>query len=219
MTGRPLTWPTWQRLAAGITGALVVSLAFFPIYGGSLIFAALREHPAQLYASWELATPFWPPMIVAYFSMFALFLMPPLQLEPSELADLVRRLVIASLIGGVIFFCLPSEIGFAERRDAGIWQGAYNFLYAIDDRFNAVPSFHVIYTASILLAFIEVASPRLRVAYLAWLVAVCASTLLTHRHHLIDVASGLAIAFGVRALLRGRARSFSRGITMNGASP
>ena len=85
--------------------------------------------------------------------------------------------------------------------------------------FNAVPSFHVIYTASILLAFIDVASPRLRIAYLAWLVAVCASTLLTHRHHLIDVASGLAIAFAVRALLRSRARSFSRDITMNGASP
>lgn len=219
MTGRPLTWPTWRRLAVGITGALVVSLAFFPIYAGGLAFAALRAHPFHLYASWELGTPFWPPMIVAYFSMFMLFVMPPMQLEPGELADLARRLVIASLIGGVVFFCLPSEIGFAERTDAGVWQGAYDFLYAIDERFNAVPSFHVIYTATILLAFIEVASPKLRVAYLAWLVVVCASTLLTHRHHLIDVASGLAIAFGVRALLRGRARSFSRGITMNGASP
>ena len=146
-------------------------------------------------------------MIVAYLSMFALFLMPPMQLEPGELADLARRLVIASLIGGVVFFCLPSEIGFAERTDAGIWQPAYDFLYAIDDRFNAVPSFHVIYTASILLAFIDVALPRLRIAYVAWLILVCASTVLTHRHHLIDVVSGLAIAFAVRALLRGRAPS------------
>lgn len=219
MTGRPLTWPTWRRLTVGVTGALVVSLAFFPIYAGGLAFAALRGHPVHLYASWELALPFWPPMIVIYFSMFMLFLMPPMQLEPSELAELARRLVIASLIGGVVFFCLPSQIGFVERTDAGSWQAAYDFLYAIDDRFNAVPSFHVIYTASILLAFIDVASPKLRVAYLVWLVAVCASTLLTHRHHLIDVASGLAIAFGVRALLRSRARPFSRGITINGASP
>lgn len=207
MTGRPLTWPTWRRLTIGVTGALVVSLAFFPIYAGGLAFAALRGHPAQLYASWELGIPFWPPAIAAYLSMFALFLMPPMQLEPGELADLARRLVIASLIGGVVFFCLPSEIGFAERTDAGIWQPAYDFLYAIDDRFNAVPSFHVIYTASILLAFIDVALPRLRIAYVAWLILVCASTVLTHRHHLIDVVSGLAIAFAVRALLRGRAPS------------
>ena len=207
MTGRPLTWPTWRRLTVGITGALVVSLAFFPIYAGGLAFAALREHPVHLYASWELGSPFWPSMIVAYFSMFLLFLMPPMQLEPSELADLARRLAIASLIGGVVFFSLPSEIGFVERTDAGYWQTAYDFLYAIDGRFNAVPSFHVIYTASILLAFVDVASLKLRVAYIAWLILVCASTVLTHRHHLIDVVSGLAIAFAVRALLRGRAPS------------
>ena len=97
-------------------------------------------------------------MIVPYLSMFALFLMPPLQLEERELADLVRRLVIASLIGGIVFLCLPSEIGFAERTDAGIWQAIYDrHLCASTAAFNAVPSFHVIYTASILLAFIDVA--------------------------------------------------------------
>ena len=65
----------------------------------------------------------------------------------------------------------------------------------------------VIYTASILLAMIEAATPALRRAYLAWLVVVCASTVLTHRHHLLDVASGLALAFATPALLRRPARS------------
>jgi membrane-associated phospholipid phosphatase len=207
MSGRPLTWPTWRRLAVGVIGALVVSLAFFPIYVGGMAFAALRGHPAHLYASFELGIPFWPAMIVPYLSMFILFLIPPLQLEPGELTDLVRRLVIASLIAGVVFLLLPSEIGFADRTDAGSWQPIYDAVYAIDGRFNAAPSLHVIYTASILLAFIDVASPRLRVAYAAWLVLVCASTVLTHRHHLIDVVSGLAVALAVRALLRGPAPS------------
>jgi membrane-associated phospholipid phosphatase len=207
MSGRPLTWPTWRRFAVGVIGALVVSLAFFPIYVGGMAFAALRGHPAHLYASFELGIPFWPAMIVPYLSMFILFLIPPLQLEPGELTDLVRRLVIASLIAGVVFLLLPSEIGFADRTDAGSWQPIYDAVYAIDGRFNAAPSLHVIYTASILLAFIDVASPRLRVAYAAWLVLVCASTVLTHRHHLIDVVSGLAVALAVRALLRGPAPS------------
>jgi membrane-associated phospholipid phosphatase len=207
MTGRPLTWPTWHRLAVGIAGAFVVSLAFFPTYLGGMAFATLHDHPVRLYASWELGIPFWPPMIVVYYSMFVLFLIPPLQLEASELADLARGLVVASLFAGLVFLCFPSEIGFAERTDAGYWQTTYDVLYAIDGRFNAVPSFHVIYTASILLAFIDVASPRLRVAYAAWLVLVCASTVLTHRHHLIDVVSGLAVALAVRALLRGPAPS------------
>jgi membrane-associated phospholipid phosphatase len=54
---------------------------------------------------------------------------------------------------------------------------------------------------------IEAATPALRRAYLAWLVVVCASTVLTHRHHLLDVVSGLALAFATPALLRRPARS------------
>jgi membrane-associated phospholipid phosphatase len=139
-------------------------------------------------------------MIVPYLSMFVLFLMPLLQLEPAELRDLVWRLVVASLIGGIMFLCLPAQLGFPEHSDAGIWQGWYDVIYRLDNRFNTVPSFHVIFTASILLAFIDVATPGLRRLYLAWLVVVCASTVLTHRHHLLDVAAGLGIAVAVRSL-------------------
>ena len=203
MTGRPPTWPDGERFAAGILGALIVSLAFFPVYAGGLAFAGWSGHPLHLYAPFELATPFWPFMIVPYLSMFPLFLMPPLQLDARELSDLTRRLVVASLIGGLVFFAVPTEIGFAERTDAGWFQPLYEIVYAIDRRFNAVPSFHVIYTASILLAFIGVATARLRMVYLVWLVVVCASTLLSHRHHLLDVAGGLAIAVFVRAWVRG----------------
>jgi hypothetical protein len=202
MSSRPLAWPTRERLSAGIIGALIVSLVFFPIYLGGEAIAGLGEHRLHPYAGFELAIPFWPFMIIPYLSMFVLFLMPPLQLDVRELHDLVRRLVAASFVGGAIFVCLPSEIGFANRGDAGIWQPLYNAIYSIDCPFNAVPSFHVIYTASILLAMIEVATPRLQIAYALWLLFVCASTVLTHRHQLVDVATGLAVAFSVRALAR-----------------
>jgi hypothetical protein len=187
-------------------GALAVSAVFFPIYVGGAAIAGTRGEALHLYAAWELAIPFWPPMIVAYLSMFALFVVPPLQLEPQELIDLALRLVVASLAGGLIFFSAPSVVGFAERIDAGAWQPLYDRVYAIDTRFNALPSFHVIYTASILLALIDVSGPKLRSIWVAWLIIVCASTVLTHRHHLADVGSGLAIAFAVRALAHRRVR-------------
>jgi hypothetical protein len=207
MTGRSLTWPSLPRLAAGLLGALAVSVVFFPVYIGGATIAALSGDPLHVYASWELAIPFWPPMIVAYLSMFVLFLIPPLQLEPRELFDLAMRLVVSSLVGGVVFLCTPTMIGFAERDDAGIWQPLYDRVYAIDARYNAVPSFHVIYTASILLALFDVSGRRLRLVWVTWLVIVCASTVLTHRHHLVDVASGLAVALAVRSLARGRSRT------------
>jgi hypothetical protein len=200
-TGRSLTWPTLERLGTGIVGALIVSLAFFPIYLGCAAIAATRDHPLALYADWELSIPFWPVMVIPYLSMFVLFVMPPWQLDANELRDLVRRLFVASLIGGVVFLCLPAQLGFADRADAGIWQPLYDAIYRVDNRFNTVPSFHVIYTASILLAFMAVTTERLRWLYLAWLALVCASTVLTHRHHLLDVATGLAIAVAVRAVL------------------
>jgi membrane-associated phospholipid phosphatase len=192
MSGRPLSIPTWPRLWTGILGALVVSLAFFPIYiGGSMTTGVLGQR-LHLYAAFELALPFWPPMIVAYLSMFVLFLMPAFQLDESELWTLVRRLVVASILGGLVFLLFPS--------DAGRWQPLYDLIYSVDGRANAVPSFHVIYTSTILLALMDVATPRLRVLYALWLIVVCVSTVLTHRHHLLDVASGLASALAVRRL-------------------
>ena len=60
MNGRPLSFPTWVRLWTGILGALVVSLAFFPIYvGGSMTTGVLGQR-LHLYAAFELALPFWP---------------------------------------------------------------------------------------------------------------------------------------------------------------
>ncbi|HKA79908.1 MAG TPA: phosphatase PAP2 family protein [Xanthobacteraceae bacterium] len=197
---RSLTWPTFERLATGTVGLLIGALVFFPIYIGCAALTEARGNALHLYAQWELAIPFWPFMIVPYLSMFVLFLMPPLQLDAFELRALVRRLLVASLIGGIVFLVLPAQLGFAERTDAGIWQGVYDTIYRLDNRYNTVPSFHVIYTASILLAFMAVATAPLRRIYLAWLVIVCASTVLTHRHHLADVAAGLAIAVGVRAV-------------------
>jgi membrane-associated phospholipid phosphatase len=198
--GRPLSWPTFDRLATGTVGLLIGALAFFPIYVGCAAITEARGNALHLYAQWELSIPFWPFMIVPYLSMFVLFLMPPLQLDAGELRDLVRRLLVATLIGGIVFLCLPAQLGFAEHTDAGIWQPIYDTIYRLDNRFNTVPSFHVIYTASILLAFMAVATAPLRRIYLAWLVIVCASTVLTNRHHLLDVAAGLAIAVGLRVM-------------------
>jgi membrane-associated phospholipid phosphatase len=202
MTGRALAFPSSARLRTGIAGALRVSLAFFPIYLGCAALTGMRESRLRLFADWELAVPFVPFMIAPYLSMFVLFLLPPLQLVESELEALASRLILASLLGGALFLALPAEMGFLPRSDAGRWQPIYDALYRVDGPFNTVPSFHVIYTASILLAMAEVAIRPARRAYLAWLLLVCASTVLTHRHHLLDVLAGLLLALAVRPLFR-----------------
>jgi len=203
---RGISWPTWGRLTTGLAGALQVSLVFFPVYLGCAAVTAVRGSHWHPYASWELSIPFVPFMIVPYLSMFVLFVIPPFQLDELQLRALTARLIVASLLGGLVFLALPAEMGFVTHTDAGRWQGIYSALYRIDGPFNTIPSFHVIYTASILLAMIEAATPGLRRVYVAWLVVVCASTVLTHRHHLLDVVAGLGLAGAAPALLRGPAR-------------
>jgi hypothetical protein len=219
MSGRPLSFPTWTRLWTGTLGALVVSLAFFPIYIGGGRSTGVLGGRLHLYAAFELALPFWPIMILAYLSMFVLFLLPAFQLDESELWVLVRRLVVASILGGLVFLLLPSQIGFPEHTDVGRWQPLYELIYAIDSRANAAPSFHVIYTSTILLALMDVATPRLRVLYALWLIVVCASTVLTHRHHLLDVAGGIAITLAARRLRLRRAATTSTPSSCLGAAP
>src|SRR6185295_12290110 len=137
---------------------------------GCAAVTAARPNRWHLYADWELMVPFVPFMIVPYLSMFVLFVLPPFQLDERELQALTTRLILASLLGGMVFLALPAQMGFVPRTDARTWQGIYSAIYKIDGPFNTVPSFHVIYTASILLAMMEVATPALRRAYLAWLV-------------------------------------------------
>jgi membrane-associated phospholipid phosphatase len=215
VTARGISWPTRSRVTTGIAGAVRVALVFFPVYIGCAALTAARAAHWHPYAGWELGIPFVPSMIVPYLSMFVLFLLPPLQLDEAELRALSTRLIVASLLGGAMFLVLPAQMGFPTHDDAGRWQGIYSALYRIDGPFNTVPSFHVIYTASILLAMIEAATPALRRVYLAWLVVVCASTVLTHRHHLVDVAAGLALAFVTPALLR---RPAGRGLLLASAA-
>jgi hypothetical protein len=153
---RGISWPTWGRLTTGLAGALQVSLVFFPVYLGCAAVTAARGSHWHPYASWELSIPFVPFMIVPYLSMFVLFVIPPFQLDELQLRSLTARLIVASLLGGLVFLALPAEMGFVTHDDAGRWQGIYSALYRIDGPFNTIPSFHVIH--GLILAMIEAAT-------------------------------------------------------------
>jgi membrane-associated phospholipid phosphatase len=73
-------------------------------------------------------------------------------------------------------------------------------VFSIDRPHNLVPSLHVIFSCAIALACADFASGALRIALLAWLVVIVASTLLVHQHHLLD----LLVAFAIVYLLRRR---------------
>lgn len=173
-----------------------ISIAFFTIYPLCNWLTMQRGSVFSLYVSSELAIPFVPEFVWAYLSLYILFVIPPLFLTSSRMNILGRQLVAVTVFCGLIFLLLPAELGF-ERTipDDPFYNALFTNLFAVDLPHNMVPSLHVTFSALILFAFLEGRRPRwAKIVFGAWLVLICASTVLVHQHHLLDVATGLLVA-------------------------
>jgi hypothetical protein len=176
-----------------------VGVAFFAVYPTMNWLTSLRPAPWHLYFPAELAIPFVPMFIWPYLSMYLLFALPLVFIPAERMPPLGRQLIAGSLISAVCFLLLPAELGFVRQVPAGApYAALYARVFRIDRPYNLVPSLHVIFSTAIGLACADFARPAARVAILAWLVVIVASTVLTHQHHLLDLATAFVIVYGLR---------------------
>lgn len=179
--------------------SLLVGIAFVAVYPACNWLTSLRDDAYALYLPIELAIPFRPGFVWAYFSMYLLFWLPPFFLDAAALRRLGVRLVVATLLCGVAFLLLPTRLGFERVVPQGEpYRTMFGLMFSLDQPHNLVPSLHVVYSALVVSALCAVVrSPVCRALAWAWLVLICVSTLLVHQHHLADVAAGLLVAAGV----------------------
>ena len=175
------------RLGAGIFALFVL------LYASINYFTAGREGLWRVYWDWELSIPFWPGMILVYWSLGPLFLMPLFALDRSGLRRLAGALVWATVLAGLCWLLFPARLGFERVTEVGVLPGAYALLYAVDLPHNLLPSLHVAYSA-VLLAFLWCHAPRWRVVWGGWFLLMCLSVLTVHQHHLADVVGGMGLA-------------------------
>lgn len=182
--------------------AFWIGVAFFSIYPTCNWLTSQRSDIHQLYLDAELTIPFVPEFFWIYISLYLLFILPPFFLSVSQLVLLGKRILVGTLLGGVIFLLFPSRLGFERIHPEGFYGEMFGNLFTIDLPYNMAPSMHILYSAFILLA-IYAASPKkvFRVLALAWLFLIALSTLMVHQHHLIDIISALAITFGINLKL------------------
>jgi hypothetical protein len=135
--------------------------------------------------------------------MYVLFAMPPFFLKVAELTALGKQLIAGTLISGLVFLLVPARLGFVrEVPESGLIESIYSTLFAVDMPHNMVPSLHVVFSTLILLALANAsAGEQNKILWYGWLMVICASTLLVHQHHLIDVVAGLALAFALRRII------------------
>jgi membrane-associated phospholipid phosphatase len=195
-----LRWRTYGRWT-GLN--LLVFGALYPLVNW---LTGVRASTFGLYLDSERTIPFLPVWIWAYLSINLLFLLPPLFVRAADMPLLGRRMLVATVSGCLIFLLLPARLGFERVVPGdGLYRAVFGGLFQADGPHNLVPSLHVTYASLCILSFQAAASVwRTRVAWGLWLATIMASTVLVHQHHLLDVASGLALAVLICAWIPAR---------------
>ena len=103
---------------------------------------------------------------------------------------------IAKILCFVIFLAFPSTAARPEIEESGVWGSLMGLLYDIDSPDNLFPSIHCLLSW---LCWIGVRkrkdiSPVYRGLSLVMALAVCACTLTTKQHVIVDVVGGVALA-------------------------
>lgn len=108
-------------------------------------------------------------------------------------SDAAYGLVLAGLIGLIIFTLLPTSVERPSPSAAGATGLVWRLLFSVDTMVNALPSLHV---ANTCLAAVALASRSRvwRVIVPAWAAMIILSTLTTKQHYAIDLPGGLLLA-------------------------
>jgi membrane-associated phospholipid phosphatase len=211
MNARGLAWPGGRHLLSAARHAAAFTLLFVVVYGGADWLTGLHAVRVPVHLAVELRIPLVPAAVWAYMSVYGLQALVPFALgTPSELEEYVADLRWMLGLAGLGFLLIPAETAWPTVAVPGTTGAVLAFADRLNLDHDLVPSLHV----ALAVAAAQVLAPRLRppgaVAVWSWAALVAASTVLTHQHHLLDVASGVALARGTPALRR-RARGPSRG--------
>lgn len=120
--------------------------------------------------------------------------------------------VLSRVICGAIFLLIPTTLTRPELESTGFWNSVLYLIYTLDMPVNLFPSIHCL--ASVMSSIGLRGCRNIPKAYKAfsWIFAllICASTLFTHQHYIIDVIGGVLLAILCYAL--GQHTSWYKGL-------
>jgi membrane-associated phospholipid phosphatase len=171
-----------------------VATLFVVIYFSTNWITSRRTGNYHLFFDWELAIPFVPAMIYVYASLLVLLLLPPFVLTKSQLPALARATVITLFSAAAVYLLFPADLGFERPDYVPGYDAVFQMLYALEMPHNLVPSLHIASSALFIAAIRNnLSSSWRRAGLIVWGILICASVLLVHQHHVLDVVSGLLL--------------------------
>ncbi|WP_442915913.1 phosphatase PAP2 family protein [Leptospira sp. GIMC2001] len=171
-------------------------ILFVIVYGITNWLASLRDSHLQLFLEYELLIPFLPEFIFIYFSIVGLFIITLFYLDQHELSELSKSLSFATMIAGFLFLLIPAEIGYDRKTEVDSYNFLFKIIHLLDRPYNLVPSLHITYSFLIFLwIYPKEKNSLFHNLYIIWIILICISVLVIHQHHLIDIISGIFLAF------------------------
>lgn len=193
-----------QRIWAGMIPGyslfpVILALLFNQIayYGSRLIAEEWRHY--NLETSLDMRIPFWPPAVSVYLGSYIFWLIGYILLARQEKEEVYHYffcLTLAKLLCMAFFLLLPTTNTRPAVETEGLWNQLMIHLYSVDAADNLFPSIHCLESW---LCFIGI---RNRQGTPGWYQAfscimailICASTLLTKQHVIVDVIGGVFLA-------------------------
>lgn len=176
------------------------SLIFALVYGGADRLTALHSFRLPVALPFETRLPVYPAAVLAYLSIYGLFAAALYFCRDNDsLRGLARAQLRLILVSGIGFLLIPAQPEYPPVAESalGIWSGPFHFADRVNLTYNLVPSLHVALSVACVRYYVPTAGPAARVLLWGWAALIAASTLLTHQHHLLDVATGWILALVV----------------------
>jgi protein-tyrosine phosphatase/membrane-associated phospholipid phosphatase len=179
---------------AALTSALL-SVLFLAGYGGANWLAAQRAHVGNWYFGWELGIPLVPAMIVPYMTIDLFFVAAPFVCrDRRELATFAKRVAFEIVVAGASFVAMPLTLAYPREPVGGLFGPIFAWFRGMDAPFNLFPSLHIALRTVLAHLYARHTRGPIWLTTAIWFSLIGFSTVLTHQHHLVDIAGGFALA-------------------------
>jgi membrane-associated phospholipid phosphatase len=192
---RVLGLPQGDALRGNMLLSAAFAAYFWIVYfaGDFVATHATQRHHVAL--PFEADIPFVPWAAVIYLTVTPFFCLAPFVLRtPQQLLPLFVTMCVEVTLAGIVFCLFPVELSFSPHEVAGVPGFFHRLATTVALTYNCVPSLHVALVLTCAWAYTSVGGRRWRIFVWGWALAIVVSTLLTHQHHLADLASGIVLA-------------------------
>jgi len=182
--------------AMALWGGLCVLLCSVFYFSSNCIAETFLSHH-RLYLECEKDIPQVPGMILFYQSYFLLVLLSFIRAKsPKSIRALSITMMASSVIACTIFLLFPGELGFSRTMNIQGFESIFEALHQMDKPHNLFPSLHITFSSISAFALIkQTKQKRFKALLILWVMVISLSVILTHQHHLFDIATGFVLAW------------------------